>query len=204
MLRASPGIVGIMTSTPSTQHLDFILSAQLIVAWAGETSDEDAPRLGWWRSDCTSEFGGVDLFERLLPQTGAWAVLEAARAVAIARDAALRAESHSADQLHTVFHLGFELDERVADRLAQLKRSGRTPADALPMLGEVCVDPLDRDAFAAWLSGHDGPGYAVTPVGRRLKGKPSADPQVQVAALLSILAPLADAWPVPYFEQSAN
>lgn len=189
-----------MRRAPSADTLDFILSAQLIVAWAGEASDEDEPRLGWWRSDLTSEFGGVDLFERLLPRTGAWAVFEVARAVATQHDAARRAEAHGADSIRTLFHLGVDLDEYVAERLSHLKREGRDPLAALPLLGRLCVDPIDRDALSAWLSEHAGPGFTVTPVGRRLKGKPPAEPREQVAALLAALAPFADAWPLPYFE----
>lgn len=52
---------------------DSILTAQFVVGWAGEKGDE--PRLGWWRCDLVSEYGGQDLFERLLPHTWQWAVL---------------------------------------------------------------------------------------------------------------------------------
>jgi hypothetical protein len=37
--------------------LDAALTAQFAVAWAGETGEE--PRLGWWRTDLVSEFGGM-------------------------------------------------------------------------------------------------------------------------------------------------
>lgn len=189
-----------MSRAPSPDTLDVILSAQLVVAWAGEAADEDEPRLGWWRADLTSEFGGVDLFERLLPRTGAWAAFEAARVVAIQHDAALRRQSHDADAIRTLFHLGVDLDERLAERLATHKRAGVPPLTALAPVGDLCVDPFDAAAFTAWLDTHAGPGFTVTPVGRRLKGKPPTDPREQVAALLAALAPLADAWPVPYFE----
>ena len=55
-------------------ELDQVLAAQLALAWAGEAGEE--PRLGWWRSDLTSEFGGEDLFQRLLPRTWRWATLQ--------------------------------------------------------------------------------------------------------------------------------
>ncbi len=60
--------------TIPTSTLDHILTAQLLVAWAGETGSDD-PRLGWWASDLTSEFGGEDLFQQLLPSTWRWATL---------------------------------------------------------------------------------------------------------------------------------
>jgi hypothetical protein len=55
--------------------LDTVLTAQLIVAWAGEEGEE--PRLGWWRSDLVGDYGGKDLFRRLLPATWMWAVVQA-------------------------------------------------------------------------------------------------------------------------------
>jgi hypothetical protein len=56
-------------SAPTVAELDLLLTAQLAVAWAGEGHVGEEPRLGWWRSDLTSEFGGRDLFQRLLPRT---------------------------------------------------------------------------------------------------------------------------------------
>ena len=61
-------------------ELDAALTAQLVVAWAGEGGEEK--RLGWWRCDLVSEFGGQDLFQRLLPSTWTWAVLQGAREAA--------------------------------------------------------------------------------------------------------------------------
>ena len=55
----------------TTTELDFLLTAQFAVAFAGEGGE--SPRLGWWRTDLVSEFGGHDLFQRLLPSTWAWA-----------------------------------------------------------------------------------------------------------------------------------
>ncbi len=72
---------------PSSE-LDRVLTAQLALAWAGESGEE--PRLRWWRSDLASEFGGEDLFQRLLPHTWRWAVLQGAREAARRRDAEAR------------------------------------------------------------------------------------------------------------------
>jgi hypothetical protein len=67
-------------ASPATQRqplprseIDRALTAQLAVAWAGERGDPK--RLDWWRSDLVSEYGGEDLFMRLLPSTYRWAVL---------------------------------------------------------------------------------------------------------------------------------
>jgi hypothetical protein len=68
----------------SVAEIDFALGVQLIVAWAGEAGEER--RLGWWRSDLVSEFGGEDLFRRLLPSTWQWATLQGARETARRRD----------------------------------------------------------------------------------------------------------------------
>jgi hypothetical protein len=67
------------------EELDFALTAQLVVAWAGESGEEQ--RLGWWRTDLASEFGGEDLFRRLLPNSWPWATLQAVREAARRRDA---------------------------------------------------------------------------------------------------------------------
>jgi len=60
--------------------VDAALEAQLIVAWAGEAGEER--RLGWWRTDMVAEFGGEDLFRRLMPRTSDWAVLQVVREAA--------------------------------------------------------------------------------------------------------------------------
>ena len=91
----------------STSVLDHILAVQLAVAWAGEKGEE--PRLGWWRTDLASEFGGEGLFQRLLPHSWTWAVLQAAREAARRRDAAVRAKDHAPDRMLTPFLLAHSL-----------------------------------------------------------------------------------------------
>src|SRR3954463_4150117 len=98
-----------------TSDLDRILTAQLVVAWAGEGGEDK--RLGWWRSDLVSEFGGKDLFRRLLPHTWPWAVLQAVREAARRKDAEFRRQDHNPDRILSLFSLGFELDERLEERL---------------------------------------------------------------------------------------
>lgn len=124
---------------PDDATIDAILTAQLAVAWAGESCEE--PRLGWWRSDFVSEFGGEDLFKRLLPHTWSWAVLEAARESARRHDAERRQRAADPDQLVTLFRFGFALDERLDDRLLFLKRQGQTPFESLPGLKDLLSAP---------------------------------------------------------------
>src|SRR5262245_65439951 len=103
----------------SGKELDGVLTAQLIVAWGGEAGEE--PRLGWWRADLCSEFGGEDLFRRLLPHTWQWATLQGAREAARRLDAQARQKDHNPDRLLTLFSVGVEIDERLDERLRDLK-----------------------------------------------------------------------------------
>lgn len=190
----------------STDALDRVLTAQIAVAWAGESGEE--PRLGWWRTDLASEFGGEDLFRRLLPQTWRWAVLQAAREAARRHDLDLRRRSHDPDQLLTLFCLGAAVDVRLEERLVELKGGPADPADALPGLRDVPgladSDPLHRtpfspDRFAAWLASHGTAEPVSAPLGRRLPGAPPDAPDALVRRLLPALAPLGDAYPMPHF-----
>ena len=181
--------------------IDSILTAQIAVAWAGEAGEQR--RLGWWRSDLVSEFGGEDLFRRLLPHTWRWAVLQGVREAARRHDAELRQKDHDPDRLFSLYNLGFELDERVEERLQDLKRSGAAPADALPGLAEVLAEEWDAQRFSEWAEGHAPAEHAAAPVGRRLKGEPPRAPERAVSQLVSALLPLGSAYPLPHFRRSA-
>ena len=187
-------------SAPDAATLDHVLTAQLAVAWAGEGGEE--PRLGWWRTDLTSEFGGEDLFRRLLPGTWAWATLQAAREAARRQDALARAGDHAPDTLRSLFHLGFELDERLDERIADLKRSGRAPTDALPGLREVVRPDWRPDRFAAWVAAHGAADTVPSPAGRRLRGDMPEAIDRAVDRLIAALAPLPPAWPLPHYRVS--
>ena len=184
-------------------QLDNILVAQLLVAWAGEGRC-DPPRLGWWDTDLVDEAGGGDLFRRLLPRTGAWASLEAVREAARRTDAQARRKMADPDRMRSPFFLGFELDEQVGERLAALKREGRSPAAALrfPMKLD---GSLSRVAFEQALRGlaPEAPAFAVVPGGRQLKGAPPTDPLTMVHQLVAALAPLAEQYPLPFFKLAA-
>jgi len=180
----------------STATIDAILTAQLAVAWAGEGGEE--PRLKWWRTDLVSEFGGEDLFKRLLPHTWQWATLEAVREAARRHDAEVRARDADADRLLTLFHLGFEVDERLTERLAELKRAGRPPAEALKGLSDVVSAGWSKAEFDTWLSGHGEAAVVTAPVGRRLKGDVPQSVELLVKKLVAALQPLAEAYPMPH------
>ena len=183
-----------------SSEVDAALCAQLAVAWAGEGGEE--PRLGWWRTDLVSEFGGEDLFQRLLPSTWRWATLQAAREAARRRDADLRRQEHDPDGLITLFHLGPELDERLDDRLQSLKHGDLAPHDALPALRHVVTTAWRRDVFADWVAGHGAPDTTTTPVGRRLRGDPPPLDRL-VPNLVAALTPLADTYPLPHYRKPA-
>lgn len=187
---------------PTSASIDAVLSAQLAVAWAGEAGEQ--PRLKWWRTDLASEFGGEDLFRRLMPHTWQWAILEGAREAARLQDAALREKADDADRLFTLFRLGFETDERLDERLADLKRDGKPPLEALPGLRELLDAPWEKGRFADWVAGHGEVAVVTAPVGRRLKGEPPGEVEHRVKKLVAALHPLADAYPMPHFRGAAK
>jgi hypothetical protein len=112
--------------------LDEVLAVQFLVSWAGEKRSKP-PRFGWWDTDLIDEAGGGDLLARLAPRTHAWAALEAVREAARRVDTKARERHGEPDRLRTIFFLGFELDEKLGDRLAAHKRAALLPADVLPL-----------------------------------------------------------------------
>lgn len=180
--------------------LDAILAMQFVVAWAGEGRCSPR-RLGWWETDLIDEAGGGDFLARLLPQTHAWASLQAVREAARRTDAKARSKMADPDQMRTLFFLGFEVDEQLDDRLSALKHAGRNPGDALsiplPLTAEFSTDKL-----IAALRGGDA-AFSVVPGGRRLRGAMPDDPQVAVGRLAAALVPLADQYPLPFYKLEA-
>lgn len=195
------GETSLRASPLPMSEVDFLLTAQLAVAWAGEKGEE--PRLGWWRSDLVSEFGGVDLFKRLLPSTWRWATLQGVRAAAIRRDRELRTKDHDPDRMLSLFSLGFEIDERVDERLQQLKRSGQDPAIALPGLSDAIAPIWDKSGFADWVSGHGEAEFVASPVGRRIKGSAPGSLDGLVRRLVGTLCPLSDEYPLPHYRRES-
>jgi len=194
----------IPSSQPSplpTSALDHILLAQLFVAWAGEAGE--APRLGWWRTDLASEYGGEDLFRRLLPNSWPWAVLQAAREAARRHDAAGRGKDADPDRLISLYRLGYELDERIDERLRDLKDSSKPPTLALPALRELITPEWNPTAFTDWVQAHRAPEAVAAPAGRRIKGTPPDSVELLVDHLVGALAPIGADYPLPHYRRSA-
>ena len=187
---------------PSQSDLDHLLTLQFAVAWAGEAGEE--PRLGWWRTDMVSEDGGADFFQRVAPASWRWAVLQAAREAARRADAAGRARLDDADRAFTLYFQGFELDERVEERLGELKRTGGAPEKLLPGLAKVVAARWDRPAFEAWIATKGAPPAAnATAAGRRIDGAAPSGIVLRADKLVAALAPLGTHYPLPYFRRAA-
>jgi len=180
--------------------LDAILVRQIVVGWAGEAGEEK--RMGWWRTDLVSEFGGEDLFKRLLPTTWSWAVLQGVREAASRLDAELRAQSHDADELITLFSFGFSIDERLEDRFQHHKLSGEAPTVALPGLTSIVTEHWNRESFEDWAKGHGKVTVEKLPVGRRLRGDVPESLELLAKNLVAGLAPLSNEYPMPHYRRS--
>jgi hypothetical protein len=180
--------------------LDAILATQLTVAWAGEGRCSPK-RLGWWDTDLIDLEGGGDFLRRLLPKTHAWAALEAAREAARRTDAKARGKMADPDKLRTLFFLGFELDERLNDRLRFMKGGGREPSECL-QLPIPLVAAFDRGQVSALLRTEDVP-CAIAPGGRQLTGPLPQAPDVVIAKLAAALVPFSEQYPLPFFKIEA-
>jgi hypothetical protein len=177
--------------------LDAILATQLTIAWAGEGRCSPR-RLGWWDTDLIDEAGGGDFLARLLPQTHAWASLEAVREAARRVDAKARGKMADPDKMRTLFFLGFEVDEQVGDRLAAHKRAGRTPADALPLPLPLTAE-FSKDKLVSSFEGVAAASTTV-PNGRQMKGALPDAPDVLVKSLAAALVPFAEQYPLPFYK----
>ena len=186
-----------MAITIPDDELDQILTLQLTVAWAGEGACVP-PRLGWWKTDLIDPAGGGDLLARLLPQTHAWASLEAVREAARRADARARAGTPDPDKLRTLFFLGFDLDEQLAERLAFHKRSGVMPKEALPLPLELGTK-FSPDALTEALRASDQKiEFEKVPGGRRVIGQMPDHPAALVRNLAAAMLP-ASRYPMPFY-----
>jgi len=190
-------------SSLSDSQIDDLLAAQLIVAWAGEFGSDDERRLRWWQTDLISEFGGQDLFERLLPHTWQWATFQAVREAARRQDEKLRASDHDPDRLLSLFSLGFDVEERTDERLQDFKRSGKSPQECLPELKAVLDAARSREAFEKWVSRRGKADYTLQPAGRRLKGKLPESLSEATSRLIAALAPIDEAYRMPHFRRES-
>jgi hypothetical protein len=186
-----------MASPIPDTTLDAILAMQLTLGWAGEGRCSPR-RLGWWDTDLIDEAGGGDLFARLLPQTHAWASLEAAREAARRVDAKARGKMADPDKMRTLFFLGFELDEQLGDRLTAHKRGGRPPGEVLSLAVPLTED-FSKAKLVSTLQGGDA-AFTTVPNGRQLKGARPTAPETLVKRLAAALVPLVDQYPLPFFK----
>jgi hypothetical protein len=184
-----------------TADLDEILTLQLAIAWAGEQADEGAPRLGWWKTDLVSKYGGIALFDRLAPRTAVWAAYETAREAARRCDADRRSADATPDHLVSLYHLGFEIDEQLEDRLLTLKHSGQPPREALPRLASLPTT-WAAEAFAQWLAPASAPKTVQEPSGLRVVGNAPASAVARVHVFSAILASLPARYPCPHYRDA--
>lgn len=198
MSEANAATTSVLSSAPLASEIDSLLTAQLIVAWAGERG-QDERRLGWWRTDLLSADGGRDLLGSLLPRTGEWAVLQAVREAARRIDEAARKEAHDSDRLLSLFALGFQVEERTDERLQDFKRSGKSPGEALPVAMELIGGNWDQQSFVDWCEGHGEGNYTKTTSGRRIKGDVPTSLARIVAGLVSALLPVSEEYPLPHY-----
>jgi hypothetical protein len=198
MAVAKERVVSGPTAPLTDADLDEILALQFLVAWAGEGRCKPR-RLGWWDTDLVDPDGGGDLLSRLAPRTHAWAALEAVREAARQTDTKARERHAEPDRLRTIFFLGFEVDERLSDRLASHKRASSPPTEALPLPFALGGQWSQDKVLAAFTAGGSAAFSPVPPVGRQLKGAQPASASDLVRQLVAALVPLADAYPLPFF-----
>lgn len=190
----------------SQRDIDSLLSAQLIVAWAGEKGDAEDPasqRLGWWQTNLVGE-GAEYEFKDLLPNTWRWGMLQAVRHAAKIHDASVRAKDHDPDRLLTLYSLGFEIDEKVDERLVQFKQNSKAIEEVLPDVASMINAGWSLDRFTTWVAKHGKESTTTVPAGRRLKGQPPEQISTLLGKLIAGLAPLADTYPMPHFKQEGK
>ncbi|ATB47186.1 BREX-6 system BrxE protein [Corallococcus macrosporus] len=188
-----------MANSIAPEHLDEILGIQLVLAWAGESPGGEHPRLGWWKTDLIDAEAGGDLWKRLLPRTHRWAGLDASRRAARLTDEHLRKTNARADDMLTLFHFGFELDEALDERLAHHRLNAHPLIEVLPLL-HVTTQALDKDALHAQLSTPSlDTSFTVLPAGRQLKRIATGGPQLLARRLACAMLKDAPAsYPLPF------
>lgn len=197
-----PGVLCRAMAASSIAEIDQVLALQLFVAWAGEGRSEPR-RFGWWDTDLVDEAGGGDLLARVAPRTHAWAGLELVREAARRVDARGRGKHGDPDKLRTLFFLGYDLDERLADRLTELKRQGRGPEEALPLPFKLGASFDQARVLGALAKGQKVTFDPVPPIGRQLKGAAPASVAELAQKLAATLVPVADEYPLPFFRVGA-
>ncbi len=180
--------------------LDKIIALQIMVAWAGEGACEPK-RLDWWRTDLIDEYGGGDLFTRLLPKTSKWASLEAVRQAAIVVDRRKRQSMTQPDGVRTIFFWGYNFDEQLAQRLAFHKSSGENPLIALEK--DISLDiykPFSQSEFEEAIRiPNREVAFKVVPNGREIVGDMLQALEESAKKLTAALLPLPESYPMPFY-----
>jgi hypothetical protein len=195
------------SSTLSSEELDEILSIQIAVAWAGESSEDS--RLGWWDTDLISEYGGGDFFKELAPSSWKWLCFKAAREVARRKDNELRRRASQPDEVYTLYHFGYEIDEQLTQRLDELIHH-QHPVETLLQKSHFYTSvPEEEDwaqeKFEAWLKGLVDATTNIESVGRVMSGpdrEMPGQPLVRAKKLARALLPLSDEYPLPHYRRT--
>jgi hypothetical protein len=148
-----------------------------------------------------SDYGGEDLFKRLLPNSWDWAVVQVVREAARRHDAQMRAKVHDPDTVVSLYRMGFSVDERADERLMELKRSGLAPGVVFPRFGDLVAESWRRERFDEWVRDHGEAIYEAAPAGRQIKGPTPSSLELTVRQLVAALAPLTDRYPLPHFRR---
>jgi hypothetical protein len=188
-----------LTLEVTNNILDRILALQIMVAWAGEGAC-DPKRLDWWRTDLIDEYGGGDLFARLLPKTAKWASLEAVRLAAIQVDRRKRLEMAQPDGVRTLFFWGYDVNEQLRERLGFYKSSGENPLNALAEYISLDIyKPFLQDEFTEAIRLHHKVDFKVVPHGREIVGDMLQAVDENAKKLAAALLPLAESYPMPFY-----
>jgi len=100
-------------------------------------------------------------------------------------------------------NLGFNIDERVEERLQDLKRAGESPRSALPGLNDVLFDDWQPSRFADWVRGHGKVESVPAPIGRRLRGEPPQSIDQLLNKLIAACWPMTPDYPLPHYQRTA-
>ena len=180
------------------EELDIVLMLQCLVGWAGEGLT-DPPRLNWWSTQLLDEWGGEDLFKRLLPRTFEWALLEATRKVAIQADRRKRTSLAQPDRVCTVFFWGFEIDEKLEERLLLHKQNCSQPYDVFDFPLVLKKDFEEKAFEQAVQKLNLEVKYKIVPEGREIKGEIPESIADAAKNLVSGLIPFSDKYPMPFY-----
>ena len=183
------------SSAIAPEELDAVLMLQFFIAWAGEGLT-DPPRLNWWNTQLLDEWGGEDLFKRLLPRTYKWALLEATRQAAIQVDRQKRLNLAQPDRVCTLFFWGFGIDEKLEERLLSHKQTGSKPQDILDFSLDL-EQEFEEKAFEESIDSKTK--SQVVPEGREIKETMPESIADIAKNLVSGLIPLADKYPMPFY-----